>query len=185
MLPLFFQVVLLDSVSTAGARLAIPSLATPIGGVIAGVVMSRWGNLTALMRAGAILMVIGNALVTSLGFEDSKWKYFVYVFPANLGQGIIYPAILFTSLASFDHAGKPKAYVIAHSLTSLTNTSSDHAVSASTVYLIRSLGTVWGVSVTSTIVQTTLTTRLPSALAGIPHEDDVSSTLSAIRTLDH
>lgn len=41
MLPLFFQVVLLDSASTAGARLAIPSLATPIGGVIAGVVMSR------------------------------------------------------------------------------------------------------------------------------------------------
>jgi hypothetical protein len=58
---------------------------------------------------------------------------------------------------------------------------SDHAVSASTVYLIRSLGTVWGVSVTSAIVQTTLTTRLPSALHGIPHEDDVSSPLSAIR----
>lgn len=51
-------------------------------------------------------MVVGNALVTSLGFEDSTWKYFVFVFPANLGQGIIYPGILFTSLASFDHAGK-------------------------------------------------------------------------------
>ncbi len=30
-------------------------------------------------------MVVGNALVTSLGFEDSAWKYFVYIFPANLG----------------------------------------------------------------------------------------------------
>lgn len=108
MLPLFFQVVLLDSATTAGARLAIPSLATPIGGVIAGVVMSRWGKLTTLVRSGAILMAFGNALVTSLGFQDSTWKYFVYVFPANLGQGIIYPAILFTSLASFDHAGKSK-----------------------------------------------------------------------------
>lgn len=107
MLPLFFQVVLLDSATTAGARLAIPSLATPIGGVIAGVVMSRWGKLIPLVRTGAILMAIGNALVTSLGFKDSTWKYFVYVFPANLGQGIIYPGILFTSLASFDHAGKP------------------------------------------------------------------------------
>ncbi|CAM1501776.1 Fc.00g037600.m01.CDS01 [Cosmosporella sp. VM-42] len=148
MLPLFFQVVLLDSATTAGARLAIPSLATPIGGVIAGVVMSRWGKLIALVRTGAILMTIGNGLVTSLGFEDSTWKYFVYVFPANLGQGIIYPGILFTSLASFDHA--------------------DHAVSASTVYLIRSLGTVWGVSVTSAIVQTTLSVRLPDALSEIP-----------------
>ncbi|KAF4472771.1 multidrug resistance fnx1 [Fusarium albosuccineum] len=147
MLPLFFQVVLLDSATTAGARLAIPSLATPIGGVIAGVVMSRWGRLIPLVRTGALLMVVGNALVTSLGFEDSKWKYFVFVFPANLGQGIIYPGILFTSLALFDHA--------------------DHAVTASTVYLIRSLGTVWGVSVTSAIVQTTLSVRLPDALSGI------------------
>lgn len=51
-------------------------------------------------------MVLGNALVTSLAFEDSKWKYLVYIFPANLGQGIVYPGILFTSLATFDHAGK-------------------------------------------------------------------------------
>lgn len=98
--------VLLDSASTAGARLAIPSLATPIGGLIAGIVMSRWGKLVTLVRLGAIFMVIGNALVTSLGFEDSAWKYHVYIFPANLGQGIVYPGILFTSLATFDHAGK-------------------------------------------------------------------------------
>lgn len=108
MLPLFFQVVLLDSAGTAGARLAIPSLATPIGGVIAGVVMSRYGKLIPLVRAGAVLMVFGNALVTSLDFEDSLWKYYVYIFPANLGQGIIYPAILFTSLATFEHAGQSR-----------------------------------------------------------------------------
>ena len=68
--------------------------------------MSRWGKLVTLVRIGAALMVFGNALVTSLGFEDSAWKYYVYIFPANLGQGIVYPAILFTSLATFDHAGE-------------------------------------------------------------------------------
>jgi len=146
-LPLFFQVVLLDTPSTAGARLAIPSLATPIGSLLAGIIMSRWGRLIPLVRLGAGLMVLGNGLVTSLGFRDSAWKYFVYIFPANLGQGVIYPSILFTSLASFEHA--------------------DHAVSASTVYLIRSLGTVWGVSITSAIVQTTLSVRLPDALGEI------------------
>ncbi|KAI5464028.1 major facilitator superfamily-domain-containing protein [Mariannaea sp. PMI_226] len=167
MLPLFFQVVLLDSATTAGARLAIPSLATPIGGVIAGVIMSRWGKLIPLVRAGSILMAIGNALVTSLGFEDSTWKYFVYVFPANLGQGIIYPGILFTSLASFDH--------------------DDHAVTASTVYLIRSLGTVWGVSVTSAIVQTTLSARLPDALSEVPDKwriiDDIRHSVEVLHHL--
>ncbi|KAK3374278.1 major facilitator superfamily-domain-containing protein [Lasiosphaeria ovina] len=166
-LPLFFQVVLLDSASTAGARLAIPSLATPVGGLVAGIVMSRWGKLIPLMRAGALLMAFGNALVTSVGFEDSTWKYFVYIFPANLGQGIVYPAILFTSLATFDHA--------------------DHAVSASTVYLIRSLGTVYGVAVTSAIVQTTLSLRLPDALGDIPDKwrivDEIRHSVSAIKTL--
>ncbi|KAK6956624.1 hypothetical protein Daesc_001903 [Daldinia eschscholtzii] len=100
-----YAIVLLDSATTAGARLAIPSLATPIGGLIAGIVMSRWGKLITLVRVGAILMAIGNGLVTSLNFVDSNWKYFVYIFPANLGQGIIYPGMLFTSLATFEHAG--------------------------------------------------------------------------------
>lgn len=106
MLPLFFQVVLLDSPTKAGARLAIPSLATPLGGLISGIVMSRWGKLIWLTRLGAVLLLFGNALVTSLQFEDSGWKYFTFIFPANLGQGIIYPAILFTTMASFEHGGE-------------------------------------------------------------------------------
>ncbi|KAI1494858.1 major facilitator superfamily domain-containing protein [Biscogniauxia mediterranea] len=167
MLPLFFQVVLLDSATTAGGRLAIPSLATPIGGLIAGVVMTRWGKLITLVRIGAVLMAIGNALVTSLKFRDANWKYYVYIFPANLGQGIIYPGILFTSLATFEHA--------------------DHAVSASTVYLIRSLGTVWGVSITSAIVQTTLSIRLPDALSDVPDKwtviDAIRHSVEALRDL--
>lgn len=106
MVPLYFQVVLLESATKAGARLAIPSFATPIGGLIAGVVMSRWGKLLPLVRLGAILMMVGNGILASLAFKDAEWKYYTYIFPASLGQGIIYPAILFTSLASFEHAGK-------------------------------------------------------------------------------
>lgn len=105
MIPLFFQVVLLDSASTAGARLAIPSLATPVGGFISGVIMSRWGYLAQLVRGGSFLMALGNFLVMTLQFYDSTWKYFIYMIPANLGQGIVYPGILFTFLAAFDHAG--------------------------------------------------------------------------------
>ncbi|PLB46612.1 putative MFS drug transporter [Aspergillus steynii IBT 23096] len=167
MLPLFFQVILLDSASKAGARLVIPSLATPIGGLVSGIIMSRWGKLAHLVRAGAFLMFIGNVLVMLLDFDDAGWKYFVYVIPANLGQGIVYPAILFTFLAAFDH--------------------SDHAVSASTVYLIRSLGTVWGVAITSTILQNHLNAGLPDALSGVPDKwkviSDIRHSVSAIYTL--
>jgi hypothetical protein len=104
MIPLFFQVVLRDTPSQAGLRLVIPSLATPIGGLIAGVVMSRWGKLSTLVRVGCFTMAVGNGLVALLKYHDAKWKYLVYLFPANLGQGIVYPSILFTFLAAFDHS---------------------------------------------------------------------------------
>lgn len=104
-IPLLFQVILLDSPTKAGARLIIPSLATPLGGLISGIVMSRWGKLAYLVRVGAGLMFVGNLLVTLLQFDDSQWKYFAYIIPANLGQGIVYPGILFTFLAAFDHSG--------------------------------------------------------------------------------
>lgn len=106
MIPLFFQVVLGDTASQAGLRLVIPSLATPIGGLIAGFTMSRWGQLSTLVKCGSLTMAIGNGLVALLKYNDSKWKYLVFLFPANLGQGIVYPSILFTFLAAFDHSRK-------------------------------------------------------------------------------
>jgi hypothetical protein len=104
MIPLFFQVVLQDNPSEAGLRLVIPSLATPVGGVVSGIIMSRWGRLNELVRVGCFFMMMGNGVVASLRFQDSSWKYLVYLFPANFGQGMCYPAILFTFLAAFDHS---------------------------------------------------------------------------------
>lgn len=104
MIPLFFQVVLLDSASKAGIRLIIPSLSTPVGGLIAGYIMSRWGMLGHLVRLGCFFMTLGNGLVASLQYQDASWKYVAYLFPANLGQGIVYPSILFTNIASFEQS---------------------------------------------------------------------------------
>ena len=100
-IPLFFQVVLSESASKAGMRLVIPSLGTPVGGLIAGFIMSRWGMLNHLVRLGCFLMVIGNGVMATLNYHDSSWKYIVYLFPANLGQGIVFPSILFTNIAAF------------------------------------------------------------------------------------
>ncbi|OAL34145.1 hypothetical protein AYO20_06600 [Fonsecaea nubica] len=164
--PLFFQVVLRDNPSEAGMRLVIPSLATPAGGVLSGIVMSRWGRLSELVRAGCFIMMVGNGLVASLKYQDASWKYMVYLFPANFGQGICYPAILFTFLAAFDH--------------------SYQAVSTSTVYLFRSMGTVWGVAASSTLLQNILAQQLPSALEGIPNKDElVDQIRHSVAVLDH
>jgi hypothetical protein len=42
------------------------------------------------------------------------------------------------------------------------------------VYLFRSMGTVWGVAASSTLIQNVLTQELPQALEGIPHKEKVS-----------
>lgn len=105
MLPLFFQVVLEDSPAQAGARLIIPSLATPVGGLIAGFVMSRYGQLANLVRVGTVLMMVGNLLVAMLKFHDSNWKYVLFLVPANLGLGMANPSCLFSFISAFEHRG--------------------------------------------------------------------------------
>lgn len=116
MIPLFFQAVLLDSASQAGMRLIVPALSTPIGGLIAGFIMSRWGQLSHLVRAGCFFMMLGNALVASLKYQDSSWKYIAYLFPANIGQGIVYPSILFTNIASFEQSRKLLLSILSSSI---------------------------------------------------------------------
>ncbi|KAK5169728.1 uncharacterized protein LTR77_005706 [Saxophila tyrrhenica] len=114
-------------------------------------------------------MALGNALVTSLGFSDSTWKYYLFIFPANLRQGVTYPSTLFTNIATFEH--------------------SDHAVSASTVYLIRNMGCVWGVAITSAIVQSVLTAKLPTVLEGVKDKaqnqisDEIRHSVTALEHL--
>jgi hypothetical protein len=103
---MFFQVVLDDTPAKAGARLIVPSLATPIGGVIAGFVMSQGGRMAYLVRIGAMLMVLGNLLVAGLQFHDADWKYVVYLFPANLGLGMTNPSVLFSFVSAFKHRGR-------------------------------------------------------------------------------
>ena len=68
--------------------------------------MSRWGRLSELVRLGSLLMMVGNGLVATLKFNDLPWKYLFYLIPANFGQGMSYPAILFTFLSAFDHSGE-------------------------------------------------------------------------------
>ncbi|KAH8812130.1 major facilitator superfamily domain-containing protein [Xylogone sp. PMI_703] len=167
MIPLFFQVVLEDTVLQAGMRLVIPSLATPIGGLIAGIIMSRYGRLSELVRLGCFFMMFGNGLVASLRYKDDAWKYLLYLFPANLGQGIVYPSILFTFIAAFDH--------------------SEQAVSTSIVYLFRSMGTVWGVAASSTIIQNVLASQLPIALSDVENKekiiDDIRHSVTILQDL--
>lgn len=132
-IPLLFQIILGDPPSNAGLRLVVPSLATPIGGLIAGVAMSRYHCLRSLIYIGIGLMTIGNLLGLLINPSTNAILLMFFLIPANIGQGIVYPSCLFTFIHAFEGAFQ--------------------ATSTSTVYLLRSIGGVWGISGFSSVVQ--------------------------------
>lgn len=144
MVPLYLQAVRGDSPSATGVRLVIPSLATLVGGIIAGSMMQRGCLLRDSVRRGTALMLLGNLLVCLMVvLGGSRSMELVYLIPANLGVG-------------------------------LSNPRPEQAVATSTVYLIRSMGSIYGVTVTSAIVQNLLAAGLPGAL-GDAATDEVRS----------
>lgn len=105
-MPLFFQAVLLDTPSRAGLRMMIPAMMTPIGGLVAGLIMSRNGSLRKMIWVGLGLVVLGNGLILTLKRANPDWKYIVYLLPAGLGQGMAYPSLLFTFIRMADTSGE-------------------------------------------------------------------------------
>jgi len=106
MVPLYFQAVRGDSPTKAGLRLMIPSLATPVGSVIAGWLMHRGFRLGGNVRVGTALMLIGNLLALSMGTTGARWKEYLYLIPANLGVGLTNPSVLFSFVSLWEHRGK-------------------------------------------------------------------------------
>lgn len=143
-LPQLFQLVLGDTATKAGLRLAIPALATPIGGLVTGILMNKYGLLKSLVYAGTTVMAIGNFLVLAIGPQTPEWLVTVLLAPANVGQGLVYPSSLFTFIF---------AYGPEH-----------QATSTSTTYLMRSIGGVWGVSSVAAIIQAYLRVKVAADL---------------------
>lgn len=159
-LPLFFQIVLGDSAAKAGLRLTIPSLFTPIGSFITGVCMSKFNCLSSLLYAGIFLMFLGNFLFLLINNETPNWLIGIFLIPANLGQGITFPTTLFTFIFAFSKKRQ--------------------ATATSTLYLFRSTGSVWGVAISSGVVQVYATCYLQTALRGLLNEDQITQLITHI-----
>lgn len=173
-LPLLFQINLGDSVTKSGLRLAIPSLATPIGGMTTGLLMAKSTRyLPNLPICGTLLMALGNFSAVFISKDLPNWLINILLVPANLGQGIAYPSSLFLFIYFFE--------------------ASKQASSTSTVYLMRNIGGVWGVTYISSVTQFVLRKLLKADLAELSfltkkeiHKiiADILETTDVIKTLD-
>lgn len=162
-LPLLFQIELGDTPSKAGFRLIFPALSTPIGGVIAGVTMARFNCLRLLVYSGSFIMSIGNFLALLINKSTKPWLLNLLLMPANIGQGLAYPSSLFTFIFAFG--------------------TSNQATSTSMVYLLRSIGGVWGVAGVSAIIQIFTSSKVSKDLhkLGELNNDEINKILSDLK----
>ncbi|RKF55129.1 putative transporter [Golovinomyces cichoracearum] len=134
--PIFFQAVMLESATSSGLRLLIPSIAACIAGVLAGFLITWTKRLKMFLLIGACMLLIGCLTLSFLNRGWPNWIYQVLLVPNSVGQGLGYPTTFLSILT--------------------VSSQSEQAVVTSTLILWRSLGTVFGVSLSSLVLQNML-----------------------------
>lgn len=150
--PLYFQAVKLDSPSMSGFRLAIPAFMLMVCGVGTGFYITWSGRMKASQIAGGIAGLIGALALSCMWDDISTWLATIFVIPPSAGQGLMFPATTLAVLAS--------------------SKQEDQAVMTTTLSLLRNLGIVLGVAISSLIVQNALYAYLEEFIMG-PHKQEV------------
>lgn len=149
-LPLYFQAVLLESASKAGSRLMVPSLATTIGSTFTGVFISQTGRVGPSLFVGSSLVIFGAASFVFLHRGMPNIFYTAILFPASFGQGTLMPSQYMSLLGITYHH--------------------EQAVVSSICFMWRSIGSVFGISLSSLLVQNGLVHYLDEYVTGEPAE---------------
>ncbi|KHJ35078.1 putative major facilitator superfamily transporter [Erysiphe necator] len=134
--PLFFQAVMLDSATNSGLRLLVPSLISSLAGTLVGFLITWTKQMKIYLTIGLVSLFIGSVALSLLQRTWQVWVYLLLLIPTSLGQGLMYPTTFMSILS--------------------VSPQSEQAVVTSTLILWRSLGTVFGVSLSSLILQNTL-----------------------------
>ncbi|KAF1989199.1 MFS general substrate transporter [Aulographum hederae CBS 113979] len=144
--PLYFQAVKLESASTSGFRLALPSLLLTVCGVGSGLFLTRTGRMLLPMVLGSLVALAGSVALSSMWDDIPAWLAMLFVCPISMGQGLLFPATSVAVLAVSDV--------------------DDQAIMTTTLVLWRSLGTVLGVAIGGLVVQNALVAYLHAFVTG-------------------
>ncbi|KAG0652500.1 putative transporter [Hyphodiscus hymeniophilus] len=166
-IPLFFQAVLLESATSSGLRLVIPSAAASIVGTGTGFAITYTKRLKWPLMCGVVLLFAGSVGLSAMGRGMPNWAYMMFMVPSSMGQGFMFPASFMAVLAVSEQA--------------------EQAVVTSTLVLWRSLGMVLGVASSSLVLQNALLHYLNEYVVG-PDKDrvilEVRTSVQAIHKLE-
>ncbi|KAH8795396.1 major facilitator superfamily transporter [Hyaloscypha finlandica] len=162
-IPLYFQAVLLESATTSGLRLIVPSLASSVVGTATGFLITWTKRLKWLLVLGVICLVAGTVALSCMQRGLPDWAYLFFLVPSAMGQGFLFPAAFMSILVVSEQA--------------------EQAVVTSTLILWRSLGTVLGVATSSLVVQNALLVYLEKNVVGPDKEDVIEQVRKSVRAI--
>ncbi|WVQ84267.1 hypothetical protein IAT38_006419 [Cryptococcus sp. DSM 104549] len=161
LIPVFFQTTLLTSASVASRRLLYPTLTAPVGSIITGLFLHHHRDKCYLgQRIGAAVLLGGALMMLALAFEDNadrgEWWFISHLVWVHAGMGVLFISSLLDILSS---------------------SGTDHAAATSLIFLLRSLGTVLGISGSQAVLQNVLLYQLKSHITS----PDAASVIRGIR----
>jgi MFS family permease len=140
-LPIYFQGVLASNPIRSGVLL-LPTVVTIVsGGLVSGLVLSKFGRYKPLHLAGFLMMAVGVGLFIMLDQDSGLALYLVFQIIAGLGSGLVVTTLLPAVQAPLSEK--------------------DTASSTALWSFIRGFGIIWGISVPAAIFNSST-----SALSG-------------------
>ncbi|KAJ6500868.1 major facilitator superfamily domain-containing protein [Mycena sanguinolenta] len=138
--PMWFQVVTLESASTAGLHLMPNSVSMSTGSVFAGWMMHRTGRFKMLNLTFGIFPSIGATLISFMREDSGPIQSWLSIIPLGFGNAVVLQTMLIALLANL-----PESHM---------------AVGTGFGQLFRGMGQVGGVAISSAIFQSRLDTEL-------------------------
>ena len=136
-IPLYLQAVRQTSPTTSGLFLLAPLTGISITAIAVGYYITRTRNMKAPMTIGTVVLFFGTILLTtSLSAEVPTWAIPLLIPFCSIGQGFFFPPVTIALLA--------------------INPQDEQAVVGTTLGLVRSLGAILGVAVSSWVLQNSL-----------------------------
>ncbi|MCJ1380110.1 hypothetical protein MMC17_003213 [Xylographa soralifera] len=154
--PLYFQVTARASVTNAGVHLFPAVLGNAIGGLICGYIIRRTASYKVLTIAGTVTSSVAYVLLIFLWRGKTNIWESLYIGPGGFGTGVVL-ATTFVGLA----AGVAE---------------SDMAIASTGLYLSANVGSLVGMSLASTVLQTSLRSTLKERLTGFTNRESVRLT---------
>ncbi|EHY55071.1 hypothetical protein HRR83_005673 [Exophiala dermatitidis] len=159
--PLYLQAVRQTSPTASGLFLVSPLIGVSVTAVFIGFYITATRRMKGPMTIGTSCMLLGTILVTCLRADTPMWLVPILIPFCSIGQGFFFPAATIAVLA--------------------LNSQNEQAVVTTTLGLLRNLGAINGVAISSWILQNALLVYLDRSVSAQPDQETKARIIATVR----